>query len=351
MAWAKQPKPLYIRGNINEAEAWAVWKKEFNIYLKAAELSEKPDVVKVGTLLNLIGKEANKIHDNFSFAPAIPESGEQAEDPDDYATVLHKFDKHFKVRDGRLQARIYFDRELKRGKNQPFHTWVSDVRYAAQKCQYPQAELDARIRDKLIAHCCDNNMLGKLMEVDYGTLTAEKTIDIIATWEARKNTNRKPKTCGRCGTSHAPDRRKLCPAYEKICSACSVKGHFSSVCKNRRTCSVEVDSTPDDTAQASNNDFSLPDVSGATVTDQRNPNTTQWTTQLKVTFDTSTRNIDFRFCLQQKPVKEPDPELPQFIPSKETLQHPNSSNHHPEENILRSSSRIRKQTRRYIKRR
>ena len=40
--------------------------------------------------------------------------------------------------------------------------------------------------------------------------------------------------CGRIGhTSQREDREKNCPAWDKICSACSRKGHFRGVCRNK----------------------------------------------------------------------------------------------------------------------
>ena len=175
MAWARAPKPLDIRCDVNEAEAWQEWKKMFEIYLQAAELSAKSDAVKVGLLRNLIGHEANKVYETFTFAEAVPADNDhpavEAENPNDYATVIRKFDQHFKVRDGRLQARLFFDCDLERGKNQSFSAWVNDVRCAAQKCQYPKPEVDSRIRDKLIATCRDSEVIDRLMEIEYDSLT------------------------------------------------------------------------------------------------------------------------------------------------------------------------------------
>ena len=41
--------------------------------------------------------------------------------------------------------------------------------------------------------------------------------------------------CKYCGRGHTP---RHCPAYEKMCAACSKMGHFRKVCRSKRNCAV-----------------------------------------------------------------------------------------------------------------
>ena len=57
--------------------------------------------MKVGLLLNHIGEPCLEIYSNFIFLPerddpAVGEDKLPAENPDNYATVMAKFDKYFK---------------------------------------------------------------------------------------------------------------------------------------------------------------------------------------------------------------------------------------------------------------
>ena len=65
------------------ARRWAKWRKSFETYFTAAELSKKTAAVQVAILLNAAGDEAQEIHSQLVFA--------DTEDKDDVKTVLDKF--------------------------------------------------------------------------------------------------------------------------------------------------------------------------------------------------------------------------------------------------------------------
>ena len=100
MSFARPPVPLEISTG-NPAHSWGKWKQKFEIYLKAIGAAKKPDEMKVGLLLNHIGEPCLEIYSNFIFLPERddPAGGEEklpAENPDNYATVMAKFDSTFK---------------------------------------------------------------------------------------------------------------------------------------------------------------------------------------------------------------------------------------------------------------
>ncbi len=72
----------------------------FEIYLKAIGASRKFDEMKVGLLLNHIGVPCLEIYSNFTYSPQRddPTGGKDklpAENPDNYVTVMVKFDEYF----------------------------------------------------------------------------------------------------------------------------------------------------------------------------------------------------------------------------------------------------------------
>ena len=102
----KPPEPLEISTG-DPAHSWGKWKQNFEIYLKANAGSKKPDEMKVGLLLNHIGDSCLESYSNFIYLPKHdnPAGGEAklpAEYPDNYATVLAKFEAYFQKRDPQL---------------------------------------------------------------------------------------------------------------------------------------------------------------------------------------------------------------------------------------------------------
>ena len=84
-------------------------------------------------------------------------------------------------------------------------------------------------------------------------ITETKTFDKIKNAPKGKNTwVREPNTathqrrpCRYCEGGHAP---RQCPAYDKMCTACSKTGHFRKVCSSKRNCvvhEVEIEMGPD----------------------------------------------------------------------------------------------------------
>ena len=84
-------------------------------------------------------------------------------------------------------------------------------------------------------------------------ITETKTFNTVKKEAESKNTQgreahmathqRQP--CRYCGGSHAP---RQCPAYGKMCAACSKMGHFRKVNRSKRNCmvhEVEIDMEPD----------------------------------------------------------------------------------------------------------
>ena len=101
--FARLPEPLEI-STVNPAHSWGTWKQKFEIYLKAIGASKKPDEMKVGLLLNHISEPCLDIYSNFIYLPERddPAGGKNklpAENPDNYATLMVKFDVIYQTRE------------------------------------------------------------------------------------------------------------------------------------------------------------------------------------------------------------------------------------------------------------
>ena len=141
MSFARPPVPLEISTG-NPTHSWGKWKQKFAIYLKAIGVAKKPDEMKVGLLLNHIGELCLEIYSNFIFLPERddPAGGEEklpAENPDNYATVMAKFDGYFQKRDPQLMLREKFWIHLKREPTQTLDSWIVTVKERAAQCKFP----------------------------------------------------------------------------------------------------------------------------------------------------------------------------------------------------------------------
>ena len=78
----KPPKEIDFTGNV--AQKWRVFKNEFNIFISAAGLDNKPEKRETNTLLNVIGPRGRAVYDTFEY--------DEGESFEDLATVLEKFE-------------------------------------------------------------------------------------------------------------------------------------------------------------------------------------------------------------------------------------------------------------------
>ena len=185
----KPPEALEISTG-NPAHSWGKWKQKFEIYLKATGASKKPDEMKVGLLLNHIGDPCLEIYSNFVYLPERDDpAGEKdklpAENPDNYATAITKFDEFFQKRDPQLMLREKFWLHLKREPTQTFDSWVVTVKERAAECKFPADFYEQAVRDKLTFSCKEDNY--KLKLYDQGaTLSLENAVKILSLKEATK---------------------------------------------------------------------------------------------------------------------------------------------------------------------
>ena len=62
----KSPPEIDFQGNV--AQQWKTFASEYEIYICAAGLDEKPEKRRIMILLNLIGRRGRAIYDTFQYA-------------------------------------------------------------------------------------------------------------------------------------------------------------------------------------------------------------------------------------------------------------------------------------------
>lgn len=106
-------------------------KQKFEIHLKGTGASKKPDKLRVEFFLNHIGDSWLEINSNY-----LPEHDDRgrgeakllARNPDNYATVLAKFEAYFKRGDVKPMLREKFRLHLRREAAETFDSWVVIVK-------------------------------------------------------------------------------------------------------------------------------------------------------------------------------------------------------------------------------
>ena len=93
------PKPLVMDDNL--ATSWKQWKKVWQRYEIAAGIYKQDDIVRVSTLLSVIGEDAAKAFDTFTW--------EEEEKEDSIKDVLAKFDEYCEPRTQVICERYRFN--------------------------------------------------------------------------------------------------------------------------------------------------------------------------------------------------------------------------------------------------
>ena len=78
----KPPQNIDIHAD-NMAETWRKWRRQFEVYFEAAELSNKSKKTQTAILLHAAGPDAQEVFETFVWA--------EDEDKTDYEQVLNKF--------------------------------------------------------------------------------------------------------------------------------------------------------------------------------------------------------------------------------------------------------------------
>ena len=89
------PEPFDF-GCPNVSAAWKKWQQRFALFLTASGNSDASSAKKVAILLTILGERGYDIYSNFRWAPA--EGDRDAENRNDFDTVLRKFEQYSNTR-------------------------------------------------------------------------------------------------------------------------------------------------------------------------------------------------------------------------------------------------------------
>jgi len=240
----KPPSELELSAT-NTDEVWRLWRQKFENFMRASGNDQKDDKIQLSMLLSVIGDEALRLYNTWSFAAA---------DQNKLAPVLNRFEEYCRPKKNIVYERFQFWKSTQEaGEN--IDSFATRLRQKAKSCEFGEQE-DSMIRDRVVLGCSDARLQERLLrEPD---LSLSKAVDLCRAAEATKaqmrsiisdttspsasvslvresksvKTENTASNCSKCGSKHSP---KMCPAFGKQCNACGKLNHFSKVCRTKPT--------------------------------------------------------------------------------------------------------------------
>ena len=168
------PKPLVMNENLDEN--WRQWKKIWRRYEIATGTYKQDELVRVATLLSVIGEDAAKTFDTFTWS--------DGEKEDSIKDVLAKFDEYCEPRKQVIFERYRFNNRLQMP-GEDVATYLTELRVIAKNCAHETITPDEILRDRLVLGLRDEKVRERLLRIN--DLTLHKTVDIC---KAAEQTNK-----------------------------------------------------------------------------------------------------------------------------------------------------------------
>ena len=264
---ANLPPPKALVMDDNVATNWKAWKKVWTRYEIATGISKQEPLVRVSTLLSVIGEDATKAFDTFEWG--------EAEDETKIEHVLAKFDAYCEPRTQVIYERYRFNnRKQEPGEN--IAAYLTELKTIAKNCQHEDITPEEILRDRIVLGIRDDKIRERLLR--FNDLTLQKAVDLIKAAEQTEHqvklmgasstvnalnqgrsknnklstpsraSNNKPQkqtsrgNCGRCGKTHA---KQKCPTFGQKCHRCGNMNHYQALCRSKTVATVQVDDGPD----------------------------------------------------------------------------------------------------------
>ena len=167
----RPPSPLDLQSG--KVENWNLWKQQWKNYVIISKLDAQTQKYQTAMFLNLIGTEALRVYNGFSFTEA-----EGGEDDRKVDQIIKKFIV------GQLNET--YERYKFNGRQQAtdesFDAYVTTLQYIRKSCNFCDCLADTLLRDQLVMGIRDDETRNKLLEISDLTLT--RCIDLCRANEA-----------------------------------------------------------------------------------------------------------------------------------------------------------------------
>uniref|UniRef100_T1HVY1 CCHC-type domain-containing protein n=1 Tax=Rhodnius prolixus TaxID=13249 RepID=T1HVY1_RHOPR len=265
-----RPSEMKFEGNL--AENWRVFRRDLDIFLKAANITDAKGSSgrRTAVLLNFIGSKGKELYYTFTFAEGENEN---------FDVVLEKFEQYVEPQKNLVLSSFLFNSRNQKA-NESFDTFVTELKNLVNDCEYKQLA-DRLLMDRIVQGVREVRLREAFLREK--ELTLQKAIEIGRTAELSREQanvmnlpekvdylnratgpqdkksykkkiekkNFKPVqksenvnsdrakgkniseggasySCKKCGNIH---KRANCPAFGRVCAKCGKKNHFAIGCK------------------------------------------------------------------------------------------------------------------------
>lgn len=228
----KPPKQMVINSDADMSQEWQEWFEMYENYFIAAKVNKEEEAVQTANFISSLGRDALKIINNLNLTTV---------EKTDLKTLKEKLTAHFSPAKNRTYERYQFHR-IKQQQCEAFEEFVQKLKTQVKKCAFP-GDSEEFIVDQLVLGVHSETTRQKLWTEDELTLAkaikmcraaerAEKQINELQGTSTGINELKRDKIfdCKRCGRKHG---YKSCPAFDKQCESCGLRGHFKAMFRAR----------------------------------------------------------------------------------------------------------------------
>ena len=173
------PPPKALSFDDNLATTWKSWKQAWKCYEIATGVHKQEGIVRVSTLLSIIGEDGVKAHDTFTW--------NEGEDTNDIELVLQKFDQFCAPRTQVIYERYRFNnRNQEPGEN--ITSYLTELRTITRNCAHDTITPDEILRERLVLGIRDNRVRERLLRLN--DLTLQQAVDQIKSSEQTQQQNK-----------------------------------------------------------------------------------------------------------------------------------------------------------------
>ena len=251
------PPPALDIHHANAAEKWKKFELAWKNYSRALKLHKEDEDVQVGTLLTVVGPEAQDVFTTFEW--------DNDGDDEKIGPVLEKFKTYCEPRKNVPFERYCFN-QRSQNVDESYDQYKTALKKLSEGCDFASITPDEILRDRLVFGIRNNKVRERLLRET--SLTLERTDEICRAAEqmseqlrvvgdthvegttahavqmsgktrhkttktaaAEQNQSKPSVECWNCGRTHEL-RKDACPANGKKCKICGKNNHFAVKCRS-----------------------------------------------------------------------------------------------------------------------
>ena len=160
-----------------QPSSWPAYKKRFERYADAIDLSKKAGNVQVSTLLYVMGEQSESVFETLTFG--------SEDDKRKLDVVLTKLDNYFVPKVNRLHEKAVFNRAFQE-KGESCEAWLRRLYELSKNCGYTGKEKDSAIMGRFIVGLLDEELSQEIQLRATDDMTLQDCVENVRKFELIK---------------------------------------------------------------------------------------------------------------------------------------------------------------------